>query len=60
VQKGGWPVLTGEEGKEITRCVMAAYVSAQEQRDVYLEEITTEAEQNREFEIRTNFCNIEG
>ena len=39
---------------------MAAYVSAQEQRDVYLDEITTEAEQNREFEIRTNFCNIEG
>jgi predicted dehydrogenase len=60
VQNGSRPVLTGEEGKEITRCVMAAYVSAQEQRDVYLDEITTEAEQNREFEIRTNFCNIEG
>ena len=57
VQNGGRPVFTGEEGREITRCVMAAYVSAQEQRDVYLEEITTEAEQNREFEIKTNFCN---
>ena len=56
VKSGGRPVFTGEEGKEITRCVMAAYVSAQEERDVYLDEITTQAEENRAFEIKTNFC----
>lgn len=57
VKEGGRPVFTGEEGREITRCVMAAYVSAQEQRDVYLDEITAEAERKRAFEIRSNFCN---
>ena len=59
VKNGERPIFTGEEGREITRCVMAAYVSAQEGRDVYLDEITTQAEQNGEFEIRTNFCNAE-
>ena len=58
MKEGGEPVYTGAEGKEITRYVIAAFVSAQENRDVYLDEITTEAEQEEKFEIRTNFCNL--
>jgi predicted dehydrogenase len=58
MKEGGEPIYTGEEGREITRYAMAAYVSAQENRDVYLEEITTEAEENKRFEIKTNFCNL--
>ncbi len=56
VKSGGTPIFTGEDGKEITRYLMAAYVSAQENRDVYLDEITTQAEENGEFGIKTNFC----
>ena len=51
------PVFSGEEGREITRCIIAAYLSAQEERDVYLDEITTQAELDREYEIKSNFCN---
>ena len=58
MKEGGEPVYTGQEGKEITRYVIAAFVSAQENRDVYLDEITTEAELEEKFEIRTNFCNL--
>jgi predicted dehydrogenase len=58
LKEGGQPVYTGEEGKEITRYAIAAYVSAQENRDVYLDEITTEAEEQNRFQIRTNFCNV--
>jgi len=52
------PVYTGEEGKEITRYAMAAYLSAQESRDVHLDEITTEGEESQRFKLRTNFCNL--
>lgn len=58
MKEGGEPIYTGEEGKEITRYVIAAHVSAQENRDVYLDEITAGAEERKEFEIRTNFCNL--
>lgn len=58
MKEGGDPVYTGEDGMEITRYAIAAYVSAQERRDVYLEEITAEAEARNEFQIRTNFCNL--
>jgi predicted dehydrogenase len=58
MRDGGTPIYTGEEGKEITRYAMAAYVSAQENRDVYLDEITAEAEVQRRFQIKTNFCNV--
>ncbi|MDE0071668.1 MAG: Gfo/Idh/MocA family oxidoreductase [Caldilineaceae bacterium] len=51
------PVFSGEEGREITRYIIAAYLSAQEERDVYLDEITTQAELDREYEIKGNFCN---
>ena len=37
---------------------MAAYISAQENRDVHLDEITTETERAGKFEITTNFCNL--
>jgi hypothetical protein len=58
MKEGGEPIYTGAEGKEITRYTIAAFVSAQDNRDVLLDEITTEAEENREFEIKTNFCNL--
>ncbi len=58
MKEGGEPIYTGEEGREITRYAMAAFVSAQESRDVYLDEITAEAEEKRLFEIRTNFTNV--
>ena len=54
MKEGGQPIYTGEEGREITRYTLAAYVSAQENRDVYLDEITTEAEEKRIFEINLN------
>lgn len=60
MKEGGEPIYTGEKGREINRYAIASHVSAQENRDVYLDEITTEAEENREFEIRTNFCNFFG
>jgi len=58
VKAGGDPVLTGEEGKEITRYVMAAYVSAQQKRDIHLDEITSATEVQEEFKIMTNFCSL--
>jgi predicted dehydrogenase len=56
--EGGEPVYSGEEGKEITRYALATYVSAQENRDVHLDEITAEAEEQGRFRITTNFCNV--
>ena len=58
MKEGGDPIYTGEEGKEVGRYAIAAYVSAQENRDVYLEEITSEAEELGKFELKTNFCNL--
>lgn len=58
MKEGGEAIFTGEEGKEIKRYSIAAFISAQEQRDVYLEEITTEAEVEKKFELKTNFCNL--
>ncbi len=58
MKEGGEAIFTGEEGKEIKRYSIAAFISAQERRDVYLEEITTEAEVEKKFEIKTNFCNL--
>ena len=58
LREGGEPIYTGEQGKQVTRYVMAAFVSAQEGRDVYLDEITAEAERQGLFRITTNFCNF--
>ena len=52
------PIYTGEEGREINRYAIAALLSAQEGRDVYIDEITPEAEANNEFKLKTNFCNV--
>ncbi|NJD03852.1 MAG: Gfo/Idh/MocA family oxidoreductase [Ruminiclostridium sp.] len=54
--RGGDPMYTGEEGMEITRYAMAAYLSAQEGRDVFLDELTVEAEKGKLFKIKDNFC----
>lgn len=58
MKEGGNPIYTGEEGKEIQRYTMAAFVSAQENRDVHLDEITSAAEAEGKCEIKTNFCNL--
>lgn len=58
LKEGGDPIYRGEEGKEIMRYVIAAYISAQEGRDVNLDEITTEAEEQGKIEIKSNFCNL--
>lgn len=57
MQRGGRPICSGKEGKETLRCILASQISAQEKRDVYLDEITTEAEADKKFETRTIFCN---
>ena len=59
LKEGGDPIYSGEEGRYITRCAMATLVSAQENRDVLLDEITTEAERSSEFVIKSNFCNLD-
>ena len=58
LKNGGSPIYSGEDGMEITRYAMAAHISAQENRDVHLDEITMEAEQKGLFQIKTNFCNL--
>ena len=58
MQRGGEPIYSGEDGKEVTRYAMAAYFSALAQRDVELTEITTEAELAKRFEITSNFRNV--
>jgi len=57
VRLGGTPSYTGADGKEVLRCIIASLISAQEQRDVFLDEITTDAEISRAFQVRTIFCN---
>jgi predicted dehydrogenase len=57
IQDGGKPICSGEEGKETLRCILASSISAQENRDVFMEEITTEAEVHKQFETKTIFCN---
>ena len=49
------PIHTGAEAKEIQRCTLAALLSAQENRDIYLEEITSEAEQAGGFPTEDQF-----
>jgi len=56
LQRGGEPVCTGAEGKQLNRYAMAALLSAQEERDVDISEITTEAELAGRIRLHTNFC----
>lgn len=57
IQNGGQPVCTGEEGKRLNRYAIAALLSAQEGRDVEVDEVTTDAEVAGRIALRTNFCN---
>ncbi len=52
------PIYTGAEGKEINRYIIGAYVSAQEQRDIELDEITSEGECSGNIRIANTFCNL--
>jgi predicted dehydrogenase len=58
LRNGGEPIYTGKEGRENTRYLIAAYVSAQENRDVYLDEVTSKAEREGNIRIVDNFCNL--
>lgn len=58
VKNGGDPVCSGREGKNLNRYAMAALLSAQEGRDIEMDEVTSEAEAAGTFKLRTNFCNI--
>jgi hypothetical protein len=51
------PSHTGEQGKEIKRYMIAAYLSALEKRNVNLDEVTSAAEASSDLKISTNFCN---
>jgi predicted dehydrogenase len=57
LQDGGQPVCTGEEGKNFNRYAIASLLSAQEKRDVQLDEVTSEAESAGRLKLITNFCN---
>ena len=55
---GGTPICTGEQGRDLNRYATAALLSAQEQRDIDLSEVTSEAEEQGAFELRDNFCRM--
>jgi predicted dehydrogenase len=57
MKTGEPPICSGEQAKETLRCILASLVSAQEGRDVFLDDITTETEALKKFEIKTIFCN---
>ena len=57
VKNNGTPILTGEEGMEIVRCLLSIHVSAQENREIYLDKVVPEAEEVGRIRVRTNFCN---
>ena len=52
------PMYSGEQAKMVKRCSIAAYLSAEEGREVSIDEITSEAEASGRARIATNFCNI--
>ena len=48
IKNGGKPIYTGEEGKNLCIFAKMPYISQQQKRPIYWEEITIENEQNRE------------
>ena len=42
---------------EIKRYIVASYLSAQERREISIDQITLEAEERGELQLMTNFCN---
>jgi predicted dehydrogenase len=51
------PIYTGEDAMEIKRYIVASYLSAQERREISIDQITLEAEERGELQLMTNFCN---
>ena len=48
IKKGGDPIYTGEEGKNLCIFAKMPYISQLQKRPIYWQEITVEKEQNRE------------
>lgn len=55
--EGEEPIYSGENAMEIKRYILASYLSAQERREIRLDDITLEAEDNGALQLITNFCN---
>ncbi len=51
------PIYTGEDAMEIKRYIVASYLSAQERREISIDQITLEAEERGALQLMTNFCN---
>ena len=51
------PIYSGEDAMEIKRYIVASYLSAQERREISIDQITLEAEERGELQLMTNFCN---
>jgi hypothetical protein len=47
MKEGGTPIYTGEQGKNLCIFAKMPYISTQQQREVFWEEITPENEENR-------------
>ena len=58
VLHGTKPRLTGEEGKKIKRYTIAAHLSAQERRDVSVDEVTSANEAKGSLRVSMDFCNL--
>ncbi len=52
MKSGGKPIYTGEEGKNLCIFAKMPYISQQQKRSVYWEEITVESEQNGECVVK--------
>ncbi len=53
VKKGGTPIYTGEQGKNLCICAKMPYISQQQKRSVFWEEITIESEKDRSCIVET-------
>ena len=51
------PIHSGEDAMEIKRYIVASYLSAQERREIPIDQITLEAEERGALQLMTNFCN---
>jgi len=53
VKNGGTPIYTGEQGKNLCICAKMPYISQQQKRSVFWEEITIESEKDRSCIVET-------
>lgn len=51
------PIYSGADAMEIKRYIVASYLSAQERREIPIDQITLEAEERGALRLLTNFCN---